>query len=107
LPDKPNHQQLEKLSGTPGKVGMLEGTENMLAHCIARIMQFSSRDLPQRPSWLHLYTAPDRIRDNVQAIEDYLAEAETLICEVADSGAAHRGELCFESGQYCSVVKNG
>jgi hypothetical protein len=87
LPDKPNHQQLEKLSGTPGKVGMLEGTENMLAHCIARIMQFSSRDLPQRPSWLHLYTAPDRIRDNVQAIEDYLAEAETL---VKDGGELHR-----------------
>jgi polyphosphate kinase len=51
----------------------------MLAHYIARIMQFSSRDLEQRQSWLHLYTAPDRIRDNIRAIEDYLAEAETLI----------------------------
>jgi hypothetical protein len=76
---------LNELSGTPGKVGMLEGTENMLAHYIARIMQFSLRDLPQRQSWLHLYTAPDRIRDNVQAIEDYLAEAL-----VKDGGELHR-----------------
>lgn len=78
---------LNELSGAPGKIGMLEGTENILAHYLARIKQFSLRDLPQRSGWLHLYTAPDRIRDNVRAIEDYLAEAETL---VKDGGELHR-----------------
>ncbi|HEX4966955.1 MAG TPA: hypothetical protein VFV44_00415 [Nitrospiraceae bacterium] len=53
----------------------------------ARMKQFSLRDLPQRSGWLHLYTAPDRIRDNVRAIEDYLAEAETL---VKDGCGLHR-----------------
>ncbi len=78
---------LNELSGGPGRIGMIEGTENMLSHYLARITQFSLRDLPQRAGWLHLYTAPNKINDNIRAIEAYLDEAETL---VADGGELHR-----------------
>jgi len=78
---------MNELSGGPGRIGMIEGTENMLSHYLARILQFNLRDLQHRASWLHLPTSPDRVRDNFRAIEEYLEEAETL---VADGGELHR-----------------
>jgi|SRR5262245_17744492 len=80
---------LEELYGGrfSNRVGLFHGTQSQIVTCIQKIESLSPQNLPQRDSWITWHSEPNRVDDNLRAIEDYMVELEKL---VGDHGELHR-----------------
>lgn len=69
--------------GGPVIAGLIPTFPTQLETCMANMRDFTEKQLPLRSVWLSWPSTPDRLKDNLRAIEDRLSQLESI---VADGG---------------------
>ncbi len=74
---------INDLQGGATTAGLIPSIVQQIDSGITNIERFSVKDVPLRALWLSWPNLPSRVRDNMHAVEERLAQLETI---VADGG---------------------